>query len=193
MVSVASLHDDDRVNALLGWLALGLIIVTAVGSVRYDDLLWGLFAFVVVAVTALPAVWARDSRMMVPWVLPVVAAVAIVVRAFGITGETAGHVAITALALIVVVELEAYTSVDMSRRFAIVFAVLTSMALIGLWTIAQYFSDLWLGSNFIRSQVDIQQDFVYVTVIAFLMGGFFEWYFDKLEHVGSYSQPTLQE
>lgn len=73
---------------------------------------------------------------MVPWPLLSVAALAVVLRAVGIYPDIAGYVAITSIALLLVVELDVYTEVELSRRFAIVFAVMTTMALQALWIIA---------------------------------------------------------
>jgi len=193
MVWLATLHSSDRFNAAIGWTAVVLIGLAAVESFLTQDLLWGAFALVLAAVSVLPAALARDTHEMVPWPLPVVGAAAIAVRATGVAADTAGYVAITTLAVVVVVELESYTAVEMSRRFAIAFAVMTTMALEGLWTMARFYSDQWLGTGFLQSQSAILWDFVLVTCVAVVMGALFELYFERLDHVGYRSRPSLQE
>ena len=49
---------------------------------------------------------------MVPWPLPLVGAAAMIIWMLGIYGEIAGYLAIATLALIVVIELDAFTSVE---------------------------------------------------------------------------------
>jgi hypothetical protein len=77
----------------------------------------------------------------------------------------------------------------MTRRFAVAFAVLTTLAVQALWTVAQYASDLWLGTDLLTSQTELQVDVVLVTVVGLTMGVAFEWYFARVERVGSYRHP----
>lgn len=77
----------------------------------------------------------------------------------------------------------------MTRRFAVAFAALMTLAVQGVWTIAQYYSDRWLGTAFLHSQRELQLDIVIVTAIGITMSVVFEWYFEKVEHVGSHTSP----
>ena len=189
MVSLGWLARSRRVNALLGWVLTGTVVLGVVGSFRMDALLWGGFASVVAVVTTVPALSTGDWTVMPPWPLLLGAAVAVLARTIGVYSEIAGYFAVAVLALVTVVELDAFTPVDMSRRFASGFAVLTTMAVQGLWTIAQFYSDLWLGTEFLRSQTELQWNLVIVTGVGLLVGGIFTWYFDRFEHVGSAGQP----
>jgi len=193
MVWLASLHRSERLNAGIGWAAVALVVLVAIQRFLTGDLLLGTFPLAVAVVTALPAALTGNTREMVPWPLPVVAAGAIVVQSAGLAPDTTGYVVITSLAVAVVVELETYADVEMSRRFSIAFAVMTTMALEAVWTVARFYSDLWLDTAFLQSQRELQWDFVLVACVAFVLGVVFEWYFDRLDHVGFRSRPTLQE
>ncbi len=193
MVWLATLHSSDRLNAAIGWVAVALIGLAAIESILTFDLLQGTFALTVAGVAILPAALADNPREMVPWPLLVVAATAIVVQSVGFTSDAAGYVAITTLAVTVVAELETYTAVEMSRRFSIAFAAMTTMALEGIWTVARFYSDRWLGTTLLRSQRALQWDFVLVTCIAVIVGALFQWYFERLDHIGFRSRPTLHE
>lgn len=181
---------SERMNAIAGWVLTGVVALAVVESVLTDALLWGGFALLIIAVAAAPALSTGEWTVMVPWPLLLVAAVAMTLRSFGLYLEIAGYLAVATLALIAVVELDAFTPVDMSRRFAVGFAVLTTMAFQSFWTIAQYYSDLWLGTEFLRSQTELQWDIVIVTGVGIVMGGAFIWYFERFEHVGSHQRPT---
>lgn len=169
----------------------GTVALAVVESLRMNALLWGGFALVIAVVTAVPALATGDWTVIPPWPLLLVAAAAVLVRALGLYPETAGYLAVVTLALIVIVELDAFTQVDMSRRFAVGFAALTTMAIQGLWTVAQFYSDRWFGTEFLRSQTELQWDFVVVTSVGLVMGGIFVWYFDRFEHVGSAGRPMI--
>lgn len=192
MATLDALVHGERTNALLAWALTSVVGLAAVESLLTDALLWAGFALVVVAVAALPAVWTGDWQVIVPWPLLAAAAVAMVVRAAGLYLETAGYLAVASLALVVVVELDAFTAVEMSRRFAVAFAVMTTMAIQGWWTVAQFYSDRWLGSDLLRSQTELQWDFVTVTVVGLVLGGLFELYVRWFEPVGTALGPAIR-
>ena len=185
-----ALVHDERINATIGWLLIGIVGCTVVESVLTDAVLWGGFGLFLVTVSAIPAMATREWDVMVPWPLLLVATLAMAVRGLGLYPELTGYVALAALALIVVVELDAFTAVEMSRRFAVGFAILTTMALQGWWVVAQFLSDRWLGTNFLHTQTELQWDIVAVTGVALLVGGTFLWYFGRVEHVGSHARPV---
>ncbi|NHN47943.1 hypothetical protein G9464_10080 [Halostella sp. JP-L12] len=191
MASLDALTRSEPVNAALSWLFASVVVLAAVESVFTAAYLWAGFAFLVAAVTAVPPLLSGDWTMVVPWPLPLVAAAAAAARAVGLYPEIAGYVAVAALALVAVVELDAFTSVEMSRRFAVAFAAMTTLAVQALWTVAQFASDVWLGTDFLTTQRELQVDIVAVTVVAVVMGAAFQWYFARFEHAGSHEHPTV--
>lgn len=176
MSRLGVLVRDRRLNALVGWACLAFLGGVAAETLLGGGVLWGGFVLSLVAVAALPPVTERDWTVMVPWPTLAVAALAVAVRRSGYVPEAAGHVVVTTFALVAVAELTAFTSVKMSPRFAVGFAALTAMAVQSLWAVAQYFSDRWLATAFLRSQTELQWDFVVVTAVTVVLGALFEWY-----------------
>lgn len=193
LVGVYDLVRGARVNAIIGWVvAAGVVGVAAVSSVT-DAPLGGALSLVLVAVVALPAVATHDWTAMVPWPLLAVAAIAVTFRTGGLFPEAAGYVAIASLALVIVVELDVFTPIQLSRRFAIGFAVLMTLAVEAVWIIVQFFSDRWLGTGFLSTQIALQEDIVIVTVVGFAMGGLFYWFFARFEIDGFVNDSSDQE
>jgi hypothetical protein len=120
-VALNALVSSERVNAIMGWVMVGVTTVGAVESFLTSAFLWSGFSLLLVAVASLPALTTRDWMAMVPWPLLFSAAVAVVARAIELYSETAGYLAIATLALLMVVEL--------GHRFAVGFGVLTTMAI----------------------------------------------------------------
>jgi hypothetical protein len=193
MALTHSLARNATTNAALGWALAGVVALTAVASVTRASLLGGVLGSVAVAVLVAPAVARRDWRVMLPWPLGFVVAVGVTARTLGVAPEMTGYVAISGIALATVVELDAFTDVEMTRRFAVLFAVMTTIAFQSWWTVAQYYSDRWFGTGFVRSQTELQWDLVAVTVVALVMGALSLWYFDRIEHVGSRRRPVVPE
>lgn len=185
------LARSELFNAIIGWGVAGLLGVATIRGILSDAFLWAGFSVVILAVVLFPP-WSTGSwSVMAPWPLPVIAATAVLAGGSGIYPEIAGYFAVAALALLTAVEIDAFTAVEMSRRFAVSFAVLTTLAVQGLWIIAQYYSDRWLETGFLSSQTELQVDIVLVTLIGLSMGVVFEWYFARVEHAGSYKRPNV--
>lgn len=189
---VEELVRGGRRNALVGWPLVGVVAAGAAWSFLAGTLLWGLFALATAGVLALPALATRRPTAMVPWPLPALAAVAAAARAAGAYVGVAGYVAVATLALVAVVELDAFTGVELSRRFAVAFAVMTAMAVQALWTVAQFYSDVWLGTDFVPSLAELQWDFVAVTVAAVALAALFEAYVRVVRPVDSSDRPTAR-
>lgn len=167
---------------------MGLVVLGGVESVLTNDLLWGVFSLFIVVVASLPAIAFHDRTAMVPWLVLGAAAIAVLARATGFYAEVAGYVAIATLALIAVVELTVFTPVELSRWFAVLFAVMTTMAIDALWMVAQFYSDQWLGTDYLTTQTELQQDIVLVTVVGALVGGAYYVFVTRLEPVGTVNQ-----
>lgn len=180
-MDLVRLGRDERTNAVVCWLLTAVVAVAGLDGVVRAAPLWGGFELLVVSVAALPALVTRDWTATVPWLVMAIAAFAAVARAAGASFEPVAYLAIATLALLVVAELEAFTSVELSRRFAIVFAAMTTISLQALWTVAQFYADQWLGTAYLRSQTELQWDFVVVTLVALLLGALLQAYFDRFE------------
>lgn len=180
-----NLITSEQLNAIVGWILTGLVAVVAIEGTLTNSFLWSGFSLLLAAVASVPALMTRDWTAMVPWPLLSVATVAVIVRAADVYPETAGYLAIAALALVIVVELDVFTPVELGRRFAVGFGVLTTMAIEALWIIAQFYSDQWLGTAFLSSQTELQEDIVIVTAVGFAVGGLFYWYFTRFDPAGT--------
>lgn len=128
MAITHSLARNVTTNATLGWVFVGVVILIAAVSLLLGALIEGLLALAAAGILAIPAVLRRDWRVMLPWPLGLVVAVGVTARTLGVAPEVSGYVAISSVALAAVVELDAFTDVEMSRRFAVLFAVMTTLA-----------------------------------------------------------------
>jgi len=189
VVQFSALARDETVNAILGWLLVLLLVGAVFGSLRGGAILWAGLTLAVLALAVLPPAVTRSWTVMVPWPVVGLAAVAVVLRS--VYPELAGYLAVATLALLAVIELDAFTPVEMSRRFAVGFAALSTLAVQGWWTVAQYYSDRWLGTAFLRSQRELQWDIVLVTGVSAVLAAGFQWYFARTGHVGSYKRPGV--
>lgn len=187
--------ERERGNALLAWLLVVFLAAVAVGELLTGELLWALFVLVVAVLAAVPAIAFRNTHAMLPWEVVAIASLPAIGRAL-VAGETIGqvtltgrlttYVAVAAVALIVAVEVDVFTPVKMNHSFAVLFVVITTMAAAGLWAVAQWLSDLYLGTGFLLGrgteeevEAALMWDFVAATVAGFAAGVLFEFYFRR--------------
>jgi hypothetical protein len=131
---------DARLNAGLSWLLVVFLLVVVAESVLGGDLLWAGFTLAVAALALVPATAYRDASVMLPWEVLLLAILPVFGRSFAtqaLTSRVATYLSVAAVALIVAVELHVFTSVRMNHGFAVVFAVIATMASVGIWTVVQ--------------------------------------------------------
>lgn len=192
-VSPHALVRGARSNALIGWFAAGCVALTAVANLHLAPSIWAGYALLLVGVVAFPAVVTRDWVTMIHWPIAVVAAIAVILRVTGVVPEVAGYAAIVALALVIVVELDTFTSVELSRRFAVGFAVLTALAIEAVWIVVQFVADWWLGTAYLTTQTALQHDVVAVSTVSLAVGVVFYWYLTTYDQPESYTTYPADE
>lgn len=133
----------------------------------------------------------RDWTTMAPWPIISIATIAILARLMGLYPEAAGYIAMTTLALVIVVELDNFTSIQLSRPFAVGFAVLTTLAIEAIWIIVQFGADQWLGTDYLTTQTALQLDIVIVTVVSLVIGVVFYWYLMRHEQPAPPNQEAI--
>lgn len=180
-VGLDELLRDARTNALIGWGAAVCVVIAAALDFALSPSIWGGYALLFLVVIALPAVVSRDWTTMAHWPLILVASVAVVVKLGGLFPEATGYTAIVALALVIVVELDTFTSIELSRRFAVFFAVLMATAIEAIWIVVQFVSDRWFGTEYLTTQTALQLDIVAVTAVSLAVGVVFYWYLVRHE------------
>jgi len=184
--------EDERVNAGLAWLLVSFILLVAAESTLDGDFLWAGFAAFVAGVALVPAAAYREPSAMLPWEVLVLAALPILGRALAtmvFTSRVATYFSVAALALIVAVELHAFTPVKMTHWFAVLFVVVATIATAGVWAVVQWLSDVYLGTAFIESEHRLMWDFVAATAVGIGAGVVFEWYFRRFARLS----PRLPE
>lgn len=184
---LASLLRRSRLNATLGWGLIAVIALTVVGNVLLGNLLWAGFATVVLVLATLPPASQGDPLVMIPWEVFVLAALPLLGYTFGVNvafREVATYLSVAALALLVAVEVHLFTSVEMNYQFALLFVVVATLAFAGLWAVARWLSDLYLGTTLLLDpalsddviEENLMWEFVGSAVAGVLAGVIFEVY-----------------
>jgi hypothetical protein len=175
------LFRDGRTNAAIGWVMVAILASVFVGSAFQTDYQWILFTAFVGGVVVIPPLAFRDWRVMLPWELLGLALFPILVRGLvgGTVGTFATYLALAALALLVVVELDAFTSLQVTHWFAVVLVVLTTLAAVAAWTIFRWNADQFLGTAYLADNETLMMEWLYVTLAGVGAGLLFDGYFRR--------------
>ncbi|WP_134669639.1 hypothetical protein [Halorussus marinus] len=181
MSTRSSLLSDGRTNAAVAWALVGVLALTAGENLLDADILWAGFAVAAVALVAAPAALSRDWAVMAPWEVVALVALPVAVRSLA-TGrllQVATYLSVAALALLLAVELDAFSGVEMTPSFAVGFVVMTTMAAAGTWAVAQWYADRLLGTAFLGAPDALMWDLVFASATGVVAGVIFEVYFHR--------------
>lgn len=170
----------ETTNAVLGWTAVGVIAGAAVAYAASGDALDATVAVAALALALVPPAVSGRATEMVAWEVLALVALAVAAPFAGLFGETVQYLPVPALALVVAVELDAFTDVEMTADFAVVFTVMVTMAVAGLWVVARYASDTYLGTSLLTTQTAVMWDLIIATAVGVVAGAVFELYFRRL-------------
>jgi len=176
------LFEDGRRNAVVSWLLVALLAATGVGIVVVTGPLWSLFALVLVGLALIPPIAYRSPYVMLPWVVLLVAGLPIVGLTIGsprLASQFTAYVAVAAIALVIVVEFESFTPVRLSPGFAILLVVVATLAAAALWSLVQWGSDVYLGTDYITTNEELMYEWLYSALAGVFAGGVFTLYFRR--------------
>ncbi|MFC3960027.1 hypothetical protein [Halovivax cerinus] len=186
-VRLDELLGGSRANAIVSWLVVAAIAVGGLTAISVERPLWVAFAAALVVLAIIPPVTHRSWDVMLPWEVLLLAALPMVELALG-TARTGGHftsyLSVAAVALVVAVELQAFTSVEMTSGFAVVFVAIATMATAALWALLRWWLSGLLGVPFPTDHDVIMWEFVYSTLAGLGAGAVFELYFRRLDRAG---------
>ncbi|ELY68977.1 hypothetical protein [Natrinema versiforme] len=180
--SLEELIADGRTNAAVAWLLVVAIAAIGVGELVTGGVLWATFAAVLVALALLPPIAFRSSLAMLPWEVLLLAALPVLGMALGasrLSGHFASYLSVAAIALVLAVELQSFTPVEMTPGFAIVFVVVTTTAAAGLWALLRWSAAQTLGIPFTADHDAVMWEFVYSALAGLGAGVVFELYFRR--------------
>lgn len=180
-IAIETLVGNERHNAIIAWILTGFVVLVAIGNLLVGNLLWAGFAGSVVVLAVLPGIVFRSGRAALPWEVLALAVLPLVGRTFGSgsVSEFATYLSVAAIALLVAVELQTFTSVRMTPGFAITFVVIATMATAGAWAVVRWIADRYLATGFLTSEEILMWEFVASMAAGIVAGVVFELYFRR--------------
>ncbi|WP_415382223.1 hypothetical protein [Halosimplex sp. TS25] len=176
MRTPSDLLGYEATNAAIGWLIVAVLCAVAVERALAGVEWWVAVAAVTAAAAVVPPAVARTPKEMVAWEVLAAAAIPVAAPSVGVAPERAAYVVVAALALVVAVELDAFTDVEMTPDFAVGFVVVLTMAVAGLWVVVRYAYDAAFGTDLLPDQTPLMWELILATAIGVVAGVVFEVY-----------------
>lgn len=176
------LFGDGRRNAVASWILVAIAIAVWLGQVLVSGLLWSAFALVVVVLAVLPPVVYRSRSVMLPWEVLAMATLPLIGLAIGnqlFSSPLFTYFAVAAIALVIVVELDSFTSIRMSPGFAIVLVVAATMAAAAAWELLQWYVAILLDRTYDTTNDEMMIEFLNSALAGFAAGVIFRTYFRR--------------
>ncbi len=180
--ALSDLLSERRRNATIAWLLLGIAALAGIGGVIVTGPLWSVFAVVIVLLGLVPPVSFRSRYVMLPWEVLAVALLPLIGIALGagrLSSPLVSYLAIAAVGLVIVVELDSFTSIQMSPGFAIVLVVASTMAASAIWAMLEWYVAIALDRSFELTNDELMIEFIYAVFAGFVGGIIFRTYFRR--------------
>ncbi|QCJ46977.1 MULTISPECIES: hypothetical protein [Haloprofundus] len=168
----------------VSWLLVACLVAAGAVGLRSGAYPMAVFALLSAGLAAAPAVFTRERRATLPWPVVGLAAVAALGQRFTQFDGVATYVWVVAVTLILVVDLQAFTDVEMSSRFSAAFVTTTTMAVGAVWTVLRWVSDAFFGTSYLGGVDPVMWELVGATVVGVVVGVAFEYGFHGVIDAG---------
>lgn len=175
-----SLLFDRRKNAIFSWILSVYLLVTSINIFLDGNITWSIYTLLVVFLVFLPMMRSQKLKDMVPFEVLFLLAVPFTLKGieFGLVGShTLNYLSAATVALLVIVELDTFTSFKTNNWFSVYLVVLTTAAIAGFWAVLRWLSDIYFGTGFIVSENLLMWEFAGATLAGLVAGKLFGFYF----------------
>jgi hypothetical protein len=190
------LHDT-RLNTVLSWAIVLVLIFLATVNFFEGRYTWTILIIFVVIIVILPGLFFCKPSVMPYWLLLLLVLIPIVGNTtayyFFLT-RIPVYISVATLSLLIVAEINWFTSVRMNPKFAIYLVIITTLAVTGMWHFMRWALDVMIGTTFLLDgrSVDVintavMYEFIYALIAGIVAGVLFGWYFETMIGKGTSS------
>ncbi|QKQ98410.1 hypothetical protein GKQ38_02695 [Candidatus Nanohaloarchaea archaeon] len=190
-------YERKKRNFLFSMLLSLVFLGTAVDAFLSEAFAWLILSAFVFFMSVVPSLVYRDT-VAAPWELLFLVSLPFVHKSFGFSlfsGMAVSYASVAVTSLLVVVEMDEFTSLRTSSFFAVFLTAIVTVAMAGFWALVRWLSDIYLGTTLITSEEHLMWEFTAATAIGAVFGLLFHYYFkrraDDIREV-KYSEDTQE-
>ncbi len=178
----SSAFMSKRINGALSWFFSLFLLATGFNILLDGSILWSFYVFVITLFAVLPVLVKKDWMALPPFEILFFLTIPFTLRSLEtglVASYTLSYLSAAGVALLLVTALDTYTSFRTTERFAVVLVALTTIAISGVWAVARWLSDIYLGTGFIVSEDLLMWEFTASFLAGLVSGKLFGYYFRK--------------
>jgi hypothetical protein len=187
------LHDN-RLNTVLSWIIVLVLIFLATVNFFAGRYTWTILIIFVVIIVLLPGLFFCNPSVMPSWLLLLLVLIPIVgstTAYYFFLTRIPVYISVATLSLLIVAEINWFTSVRMNPKFAIYLVIISTLAVTGMWHFMRWALDVMIGTTFLLDgrSVDmintaVMYEFIYALIAGIVAGVLFGWYFKTMMKKG---------
>ncbi|QGA80442.1 hypothetical protein [Candidatus Nanohalobium constans] len=176
----------EKVNSVLSGLLSVYLLFNCFNILLDNNLTWAVYGFAVLVLVFLPPVYFEDRSALVPFELLFFLAIPFTLKGLELgfaASTTLNYLSAAGIALLVVTELDTFTSFKSSAAFAVVLTSFTTVAMAGIWAVSRWLSDIYLGTSLMVAENTLMWEFTAAFLTGILSGVIFQYYLKERSEV----------
>lgn len=176
----SSAISNRRVNSFLSGVLSVYLLFNCFNILLDGGLTWSIYGFTVLILVFLPPIYFEDRSALVPFEVLFLLGIPFTIKGMelGFAASTAlNYLSAAGVALLIITELDTFTSFKTSEKFAVLLTSFTTIAIAGIWAVARWISDLYLGTSLMVPENTLMWEFTAAFFTGILAGIIFQSYF----------------
>lgn len=173
-------HSKARINSYVSWLLFIYLGINCVNLLTDGSFTWFLYGSTVLVLTILPPIIYRDPEKMVPFEVLLFLAFPFTLKGIElglVASRTLNYLSAAGVSLLIVSEIERFSSFKTTDWFAIYLVSITTMASAGFWALARWLSDIYLKTSLLGTEKTLMWEFTAAGLAGLVAGILFKSYF----------------
>lgn len=176
------LGSARKVNAVFSWLLAGYLFLNAVRILLGGSFTWSFYGFLILLLVFVPPIYLRDVSALVPFEVLAFLAVPFTLKGLELgfaVSNTLNYLAAAGVALLLVSELDTFTSFKTTPKFSVLLVSVTALGVAGLWAVMRWISDIYFGTGFLVSEPALMWEFTSSLAAGIIAGIVFTFYLSR--------------
>lgn len=173
-----------RENAVLSGLISFYLLLNCFNILLDGNVTWSLYAFAVLFLVFLPPIYFEDRSALVPFEVLLFLALPFTLKGLELgfaASHTLNYLSAAGISLLLVTELDTFTSFRTNAYFAVILTSFTTVAISGVWAVSRWLSDIYLGTSLIVSENTLMWEFSTALLAGIVAGIVFKYYIQDRE------------
>lgn len=174
--------SDRKRNAFFSIVVSIYLAVNSFNIFLDGNLTWSMYAISVVALVFVPPVLLKDRTALPPFEILVYLAIPFTIQGLElgfIASHTLNYLSAAGIALLLVSELDTFTSFKTTPGFAVILVSMATVAIAGFWAVGRWLSNIYLGTQIKITEYLLMWEFAAALLAGILAGKIFGFYFRR--------------